>query len=125
MHRSGLSYSLHHSVAASLDGRYAAAATVLRSHKKCVCPYLYIACVCTHCRGCKVAGAGDFKGALLLFRKAAESEAGQTAELAELSAQCCMQLEQWDEAFECALSPGPCQAINAQGAEAASDMQAV
>eukprot|EP00193_Tetraselmis_chui_P005476 CAMPEP_0177755450 /NCGR_PEP_ID=MMETSP0491_2-20121128/2573_1 /TAXON_ID=63592 /ORGANISM="Tetraselmis chuii, Strain PLY429" /LENGTH=232 /DNA_ID=CAMNT_0019270949 /DNA_START=219 /DNA_END=913 /DNA_ORIENTATION=- len=52
-------------------------------------------------RGCRVADAGDFQGALLLFRKAAELDP-RSAVLQELCAQCLLQLERWDDAYEAA-----------------------
>jgi len=62
-------------------------------------------------RGYRVADAGDFQGALLLFRKASELQptsgdlaaVHKAAELAELVAQCLLQLERWDDAHEAAM----------------------
>ena len=50
-------------------------------------------------RGYKMAEAGDFASALLLFRKALELD-GDSAVLRELCAQCLMEMERWDEAYK-------------------------
>eukprot|EP00191_Tetraselmis_sp_GSL018_P008901 CAMPEP_0177608816 /NCGR_PEP_ID=MMETSP0419_2-20121207/18690_1 /TAXON_ID=582737 /ORGANISM="Tetraselmis sp., Strain GSL018" /LENGTH=335 /DNA_ID=CAMNT_0019103565 /DNA_START=24 /DNA_END=1031 /DNA_ORIENTATION=- len=49
-------------------------------------------------RGYKLVDAGDFSGALTLFRKAAEQDS-ENAVLRELCAQCLLQMERWDEAY--------------------------
>eukprot|EP00192_Tetraselmis_astigmatica_P011669 CAMPEP_0117650282 /NCGR_PEP_ID=MMETSP0804-20121206/1457_1 /TAXON_ID=1074897 /ORGANISM="Tetraselmis astigmatica, Strain CCMP880" /LENGTH=363 /DNA_ID=CAMNT_0005456145 /DNA_START=221 /DNA_END=1312 /DNA_ORIENTATION=+ len=58
-------------------------------------------------RGLRVAAAGDLTGALLLFRKALELQ-DRSAAVHEMCAQCLMELERWDEAFEAAMSANSC-----------------
>ena len=50
-------------------------------------------------RGYRMAEAGDFASALLLFRKALELDV-DSAVLRELCAQGLMEMERWDEAYK-------------------------